>query len=122
LSLCILLGGKQVVYAVTLFTLSWTHSVEKTRWEEDWRVGPAGLEIVEARIEGSGAGMDPPPDARFDGRYWRYRPALPPQPHLALARSGATGDGWQICLKDECLRLPEVATGDAPPVILMGCP
>ena len=29
-------------------------------WEEDWRASPAGLELVEARVQGSGAGMEPP--------------------------------------------------------------
>ena len=31
------------VLAAATFTLSWTHSVEKTRWEETWRIAPAGL-------------------------------------------------------------------------------
>jgi hypothetical protein len=122
LSLCILVGGKQAVYAVTAFTLSWTHSVEKTRWEEDWRITPHGLEIVEARIEGSGAGMDPPPDARFDGRFWRYRPVLAPQPSLVLARSGATGEGWRICFEHACLDLPEESAAAHATVDLMPCP
>ncbi|MFX6230366.1 DUF1850 domain-containing protein, partial [Acinetobacter baumannii] len=29
--------------AVAAFTLSWTHSVEKVEWQEDWRVTPQGL-------------------------------------------------------------------------------
>ena len=59
MSLCILAAGKTVTLAVAAFTLSWTHSVEKTRWEEDWAITPAGLQIVEARVKGSGAGMEP---------------------------------------------------------------
>ena len=62
-ALCVLSAGKTITLAASLFTLSWTHSVERVRWEEDWRVTPAGLEIVEARVKGSGAGMEPPPDA-----------------------------------------------------------
>ncbi|MGO4839058.1 DUF1850 domain-containing protein, partial [Rhizobiaceae sp. 2RAB30] len=38
MSLCVVAAGKTTVLAASLFTLSWTHSVEKTRWEEDWRV------------------------------------------------------------------------------------
>ena len=38
MNLCLLLGGKTIVYATTAFTLAWTHSVEKTRWAEDWLV------------------------------------------------------------------------------------
>jgi hypothetical protein len=121
-NLCLLLGGKQVVYATAAFTLAWTHSVEKTRWEEDWRVTPRGLEIVEARIEGSGAGMEAPPEASFDGRYWHYRPSLPPQPNLALARSGRTGGAWQLCFSGSCRDLPEGNAGPQAPILLTPCP
>ena len=34
------------------------------------RVTQAGLVVTAARIEGSGAGMDPPEDAVFDGSGW----------------------------------------------------
>ena len=71
MSLCLTAGAVVTRLAVASFTLAWTHSVEKTRWEEDWRVGARGLEIVEARVKGSGAGMEPGPDARFDGTWWR---------------------------------------------------
>ena len=98
MNLCVVLGAAKVVYATSLFTLAWTHSVEKTRWEEDWRVRPDGLEILEARIEGSGAGMEPPPDAVFDGHLWRYHPKLPIQAEGTLARSGATGVGGRSWL------------------------
>ncbi|GAB2178171.1 DUF1850 domain-containing protein [Dongia sp. agr-C8] len=122
MSLCLLLSGAQVVYATSAFTLAWTHSVEKTRWEEDWRITPEGLEIVEARIEGSGAGMEVPGDARFDGRYWRYRPQLPVQPNLVLARSGMTGGDWQVCFAGTCRDLPETPGSAQSPAILSTCP
>ena len=80
MSLCILAAGKTTVLAVTAFTLSWTHSVEKTRWEEDWRVTPAGLEIVEASVKGSGAGMEPPEGAVLKDGWWVYRPKISAQP------------------------------------------
>ncbi|HVY98642.1 MAG TPA: DUF1850 domain-containing protein [Dongiaceae bacterium] len=120
MNLCLLLGAKTVVFATTAFTLAWTHSVEKTRWEEDWRVTPNGLEIVEARIEGSGAGMEPPDDAVFDGRMWHYRPHLPPQMQLVLARSGATGGTWGICFGGNCHSVPE-ARGAEQPAVLEPC-
>jgi len=121
-NLCLLLGGKQLLYATTAFTLAWTHSVEKTRWEEDWQITAHGMEIVEARIEGSGAGMEPPADARFDGRYWRYRPLLPPQPRIVLARSGATGGDWQICFGGRCHDVPEEDPADRSAAVLAPCP
>ena len=122
MSLCLLLNGAQIVYATSAFTLAWTHSVEKTRWEEDWRVTPGGLEILEARIEGSGAGMEVPDGAQFDGRTWHYRPQLKVQPNLVLARSGMTGGDWQICFDGSCRDLPEVTGAGQAPMVLSPCP
>jgi hypothetical protein len=103
--LCILTGGKTLTLAAVTFTLSWNHSVEKTRWEEDWRLTPAGLEIVEARVKGSGAGMEPPERAALKAGWWAYRPKLPPRPSLTLAASGATGAGWSICGGGSCVTI-----------------
>jgi len=105
MSLCILAAGKVSVLAVSAFTLSWTHSIEKTRWQEDWRVTPAGLEIVAARVKGSGAGMEPPQGAVLDDGWWSYRPKVGPQPTVRLAASGATGAGWTLCADQTCLEL-----------------
>jgi len=101
-----------MVMAISAFTLAWSHSVEKTRWEEDWRITPAGLELMGARIEGSGAGMEPPEDAVLQDGAWVYRPHLPSQPALLLARSGATGHGWEICAEGRCTEIG--ATQDKP--------
>ena len=59
--ICLIAGSKIAPLLAGALTLAWTHSVEKTRWEEDWREVAAGLELVEARVQGSGAGMEPPP-------------------------------------------------------------
>ena len=64
IGLCMGLAG--AVWAqlpVAEFTLAWDHSVEKVRWEEDYRVTAAGLLLGEARVRGSGAGMEPPANA-----------------------------------------------------------
>ena len=116
--LCILAAGKVATVAATAFTLSWTHSVQKTRWEEDWRLTPAGVEIVEARIQGSGAGMDPPEGSVLEGGWWVYHPALPPQPRLLLAASGTTGGGWTLCAADGCREIG-AETGD--PIEIAAC-
>jgi hypothetical protein len=121
-SLCLLLGGKPVVYAITAFTLAWTHSVEKTRWEEDWRITQRGLQIVEARVEGTGAGMDVPANAIFDGRFWHYYPDVPPQASITLARSGATVGPWQLCFAGACQDLPEAPAEAQTPIQLSACP
>ena len=118
LTLCILSAGKTTVLAATAFTLSWTHSVEKTRWEEDWRGTPAGLELAAARVEGTGAGMEIPDGAVLKDGVWTYRPNLPPQEALHLASSGATVGGWRLCVDDECLTLGAKA---GEPVEIRGC-
>ncbi|MFI0842763.1 DUF1850 domain-containing protein [Mesorhizobium sp. IMUNJ 23232] len=107
--LCLLAAGKTTVLAASAFTLSWTHSVEKTRWEEDWRVTPAGLEIVEARVKGSGAGMEPPADAVLKDGWWVYAPKLPPRDRIVLAASGATPSGWTLCTAAGCRELGAAA-------------
>lgn len=100
--LCLGLAG--VIWATlpaAHFTLAWTHSVERIRWEEDYSVTPQGLLLGEARVQGSGAGMEIPADARLvDGR-WRYRRQLPPLRPLQLGRTPQAGD-YQLCLGDEC--------------------
>jgi len=42
MSLCILSGLKLSTFALSFFTLSWTHSVEKIEWQEDWFINPPG--------------------------------------------------------------------------------
>lgn len=120
--LCLAAAGAIVARftGVAAFTLAWSHSVEKTRWEEDWRVEPAGLVVVEARVEGHGAGMEPPPGARRDGRFWRWAPQVPPQREVVLRRSGATAD-WQICLAGDCRDLGSLVPAEADPVVLSAC-
>ena len=117
-ALCVLAAGKASVIATSLFTLSWQHSVEKVRWEEDWRVTPLGLEIVEARVRGSGAGMEPPEGARLVDGWWIYAPAVAPVPELFLAASGATAGGWRLCTAEDCITVGATASQ---PVRLSAC-
>ncbi|MCZ4348135.1 DUF1850 domain-containing protein [Devosia neptuniae] len=104
-ALCILTAGKIVTLAVGAFSLSWTHTVERTQWLEHWRVQSDGLQVTEAIIHGSGAGMEPPPEAvrRDDG--WHYRPHVPPVKEVVLASSGAGNSVWTLCGGDDCLTL-----------------
>ena len=105
IALCIIASGKTTMLAASAFTLAWTHSVEKTRWEEEWRVTPAGLELIVARVEGTGAGMEIPDGAMLEDGIWAYRTDLPPQATLHLASSGATASGWEFCANGRCLTL-----------------
>ncbi len=82
------------------FTLAWTHSVERVRWEEDYQVdlGPSAprLQLVQARVKGSAAGMEPPDDAVLDGGWYRYRPRAALPAALRLTRSPYTAD-YELC-------------------------
>jgi hypothetical protein len=40
LSLCLASAGVVKTLSLVAFTLVWTHSIEKTEWQEDWRVTP----------------------------------------------------------------------------------
>src|SRR5574337_1052158 len=119
MSLCLSAAGTIVkTYAgVVAFTLAWTHSVQKTEWEEDWRIDDGRLRIVEARVQGTGAGMEPPPESRFDGRYWRWTPSTPPMSQVVLRRSGATAD-WRLCVEGQCHPLGDAVPKDADPIVL----
>jgi hypothetical protein len=75
--LCLTAGTVSVVLVANAFTLAWTHSIEKIRWEEDWQVVGERLQVVAARIRGSGAGMEPPAGAVLQEGVWHYRPAMP---------------------------------------------
>jgi hypothetical protein len=100
--ICVLAGGKTTVFAAATFTLSWTHSIERTHWQETWSATPAGLQLTAARVKGSGAGMEPGEDAVLKDGWWVWRPRLPPQEKLRLAASGATGEGWMLCAEGRC--------------------
>lgn len=121
MSLCLAAAGLMVQLGTTEITLRWTHSVQKTVWEEDWRQTPEGLQLAAARVMGSGAGMDPPPDARRDGDFWAWVPHVGPIPSLTLRRSGATDD-WQICRHGQCTLLSHLLPKEADPVRLEPCP
>ncbi|MCX8996360.1 DUF1850 domain-containing protein [Rhizobiaceae bacterium BDR2-2] len=111
-ALCILAGGKTVTLAVSLFSLGWTHSVQKTGWREEWRITPAGLVLETAMIRGSGAGMEPGEGAVARDGWLVWHPRTKPLPSLALAASGATGGGWQLCHDGGCLQLGSRAGED----------
>ncbi len=121
--ICLAAGAITASLAIDTFTLAWTHSIEKIRWEEDWRIVAGRLRISEARIRGSGAGMEPPPDAVLRDGVWHYRPPLPPQQHLRLTHSPHTAD-YELCFSGQCQPLAQYLPGiDNNAVIeLRACP
>jgi hypothetical protein len=106
-SLCLVSSGVVKALQLAAFTLVWTHSIEKTEWQEDWRVTAQGLALVEARIKGFGAGMEPPPDARLINGWFQWQVKQPPQRELVLGNSGAAGE-WRICDGGSCRTLSDV--------------
>jgi len=97
MGMCLAAGALHVFLATTQLTLAWTHSIEKIRWEEDYRIEAGRLVLVQARISGSGAGMEPPADAVLRDGAWHYRPHVAPLARLDLARSPYTAD-YELCI------------------------
>ncbi|HSC97807.1 MAG TPA: DUF1850 domain-containing protein [Casimicrobiaceae bacterium] len=112
-ALCLFVAGAlQATLPTTDVTLQWVHSIEKTRWQERYRVEGRQLKLVEARIEGSGAGMDPGPDARLIDGWWTWRPnATLSALHLTL--SPFTRD-YDLCWRGRCHTLRSLATQARP--------
>ena len=102
MSLCVLIGGKSAAcLAGVLFSLSWTHSVEKTQWKEYWQVQSEELVLAETFVKGSGAGIDPAPHAVLDQGWYRWAPLAPVKlPSIFLANSELTPDNWNLCAID----------------------
>jgi hypothetical protein len=121
MALCLAAGAVAARLPLAAFTLAWTHSVERIPWEEDWRVEPAGLVLVESRVRGSGAGMEPGPGARLLDGAWRWRPDPAAVPRLVLARAPGLED-WRLCTPEGCRPLGRVLPGGEGPVALFPCP
>lgn len=98
---CLIAAAMSVALPLDAFTLAWTHSIEKIRWEEDYRVAGHELELTEARIRGSGAGMEVPEGAVLKAGVWHYRPPLANLKRLNLARSGYVPD-YELCWEGSC--------------------
>jgi hypothetical protein len=105
---CLLVAGTlRATLVGPEFTLAWEHSVEKIEWRENYVIDGDRLRLVEARIRGSGAGMEAPPGARFENGAWVWRPGAPPLPELRLAWSTYTRD-YRVCDATRCTPLSEI--------------
>jgi hypothetical protein len=116
-AICLLVAGAlRATLPATEFTLAWTHSVENTRWEERYRVDGHRLRLIEARIQGSGAGMEPPPEATLANGWWTWQPAADSLPELRLTLSSFTRD-YDVCWRARCQTLRDLVAPatDAPP-------
>lgn len=118
--LCLAAAGLVITLPLQGYTLAWNHSIEKVRWEEDYRVSGNRLQLVEARILGTGAGMEPPPDAVLKDGVWHYRPQLPLLETVRLSRSGYVAD-YELCSNGQCRALGDVIGIDADVVDMVAC-
>lgn len=119
-------GAPGVFVPVTEFTLAWTHSIEQVRWEEDYAVrldaarGQPLLHAVQARVRGSAAGMEPPPDAVLRQGWYHYTPAIKTPPELRLTRSEFTPD-YEVCVYGGCQPMSNWLPSDSGVTLLTAC-
>ena len=109
------------------FTLAWTHSIEKVRWEEDYRVerarGPSAqpvLTALKARVRGSAAGMEPPEDAVLREGWYEYHPTTWSPQGLRLTRSAFTAD-YEWCINGQCVPMARWLPSDGDITLLTPC-
>ncbi|MEO7940633.1 MAG: DUF1850 domain-containing protein [Burkholderiaceae bacterium] len=119
-ALCMVAAGVQVQLPVHDFTLRWQHSIEKITWAEDYAVVGPWLHLSQARIRGSGAGMDPPDGSTLVHGVWRYRLADPWRREIVLARSEFVPD-YELCIEGVCRRLTHWVPIAAGPTTLRAC-
>lgn len=106
------------------FTLAWTHSIEKVRWEEDYQVEKSGplptLRALKARVRGSAAGMEPAEDAVLRSGWYEYQPQTWSPQGLRLTRSTFTDD-YEWCVQGGCRPLASLLPSDGNITLLTPC-
>jgi hypothetical protein len=125
-AVCLVVAGVvRATLPVDQFTLAWQHSVEKTRWEETYRVAGDRLLLTGARIQGIGAGMEPPEGATLRDGWWTWTPAPHAIATLPLTQSTYTSD-WTLCWNQRCRALgklvPPQAEGSVVDVVACNAP
>lgn len=123
MAVCLASAAAAARIAAAAFTLTWMHTVERIPWQEDWRVEADRLVLETVRLKGSGAGMEPAPEARLvDGWYvWHPRDDTRTQIVLRRADTAMAGD-WSLCTEPEGCRSLAELVGGADPVRLLPCP
>jgi hypothetical protein len=112
-AICLFVAGAlRATLPATELTVGWDHSVEKTRWEERYRIDGTTLRLLEARIQGSGAGMEPPPQARLRNGWWTWHPAGQLFPQLRLTLSSYARD-YDLCWRERCQTLRSLVASTA---------
>ncbi|MGO1246339.1 MAG: DUF1850 domain-containing protein [Oceanisphaera sp.] len=80
-------------------TLNWQHSIEKTHWQESYQLSEGQLRLTHASVQGSGAGMEPPPEAVLRNGAWHWQPDITLD-QLTLASSEFTAE-YTLCTDPE---------------------
>jgi hypothetical protein len=111
---CLFVAGALHATIPAQFTVAWMHSVARTRWEERYRVEGRALRLVGARVQGSGAGMEPGPDAVLRDGWWTWTPQAAPLANLRLTLSSYTR-GYDLCWRGRCQTLRSLVTPPAGP-------
>lgn len=107
-AICLFVAGVlRATIPATEVTVAWDHSVEKSRWEERYRVDGAKLRLVEARIRSFGAGMEPSPAATLRDGWWTWQPSDNVVAVLRLTQSPFTRD-YELCWRARCETLHEL--------------
>lgn len=125
LGLCLALAAAPGVTAFVpgeRFTLAWVHSIERVRWEEDYEVlgPPPRLLAPRARIKGSAAGMEPPPDAVLRDGWFHYTPSERSPAVLPLTRSEFTAD-FELCTPQGCHPMGHWLPSDGGVTLMRAC-
>lgn len=121
IGVCLVAGAMSAALPVEAFTLAWTHSIERTRWEEDWIVRGDGLVLEAVRVRGHGAGMEPPPEAVLRDGAWQWHPRTR-HPVLRLTRSVHTADYDWCAAGRACVPLAVVLPSDGGITEVRACP
>lgn len=118
-----LVAGLLVAPLGEAVTLQWIHSIQKTLWAEDYRLRGSKLELTSARVQGTGAGMEPPPDAIYRDGAWHYTPALPLLATVTLRHSPYVAP-YTVCTGNDCRPLTAWLPGlpEDTLVSLQACP
>lgn len=83
----------------TLF-VSWKHSVEKSEWQEIYTLEDRLFRLQQVQVQGSGAGMEIPPDAVLTDKHYVYYPNRLME-ELSLTYSPFTPD-YTLCIQHVC--------------------
>ena len=120
MGVCLATAVAGAAIATNAFTLAWTHSIEKVRWEEVWAVRDDALVLETVRVRGHGAGMEPPEGAVLRDGAWQWHPRSV-HAVLRLTRSMHTVD-YEWCAEGAaCVPMAAILPSDGGVTELRAC-